>query len=71
MNNILNNTTDVFHAITASKPLNQLREELTQAEVAKIMGLTRCGVQQIESRALLKLKKVLQKNNIKCLGDVI
>jgi len=71
MSNTSNNITDVFHAITASKPSNQLREELTQAEVAKIMGITRCGVQQIEARALQKLKKVLQKNNIKCLGDVV
>lgn len=71
MSNISNNITDVFHAITASKPSSQLREELTQAEVASIMGLTRCGVQQIEARALQKLKKVLQKNNIKSLGDIV
>jgi DNA-directed RNA polymerase sigma subunit (sigma70/sigma32) len=71
MSNISNNITDVFHAITASKPSSQLREELTQAEVASIMGLTRCGVQQIEARALEKLRKALKKRNIKELQDVV
>jgi DNA-directed RNA polymerase sigma subunit (sigma70/sigma32) len=71
MNNILNNTTDVFHAITASKLSSPLREGLTQTEVADILGITRCRVQQIEVEALSKLKKALRKNNIKSLGDVL
>jgi DNA-directed RNA polymerase specialized sigma subunit len=71
MSNTSNNIIDVFHAITASKHSSNLKEELTQAEVASIMGLTRCGVQQIETRALEKLKRVLQKNNIKSMGDLI
>lgn len=71
MSNISNNTTDVFHAIIASKLSSPLREELTQAEVANAMGLTRCGVQQIEARALEKLKKALKKRNIFALQDVV
>ena len=70
MKNISNNTIDVFHAITASKLSSPLREELTQTEVAKIMGLTRCGVQQIEARALEKLRKALKRRKIFELQDV-
>ena len=71
MKNTLNNTTDVFSAITASKHSKSLNEELTQAEVAKAMGITRCGVQQIETRALDKLRKALKKRNIANLEDVL
>ena len=71
MKNTSNNTTDVFSAITASKHSKNLNEELTQAEVAKAMGITRCGVQQIETRALDKLRKALKKRNIANLEDVL
>ena len=39
--------------------------------VAKAMGITRCGVQQIETRALDKLRKALKKKNIANLEDVL
>ena len=71
MKNTLNNTIDVFHAITASKHSNNLKEELTQAEVAKAMGITRCGVQQIENRALEKLRKALKRKKIENLEDIV
>ena len=71
MKNTLNNTTDVFSAITASKHSKNLNEELTQAEVAKAMGITRCGVQQIETRALEKLRKALKRKNIEKVEDIV
>ena len=71
MKNTLNNTIDVFHAITASSHSNHLKEELTQAEVAKAMGITRCGVQQIENRALEKLRKALKRKKIENLEDIV
>lgn len=56
--------------VNESNTLN-LKEERTQAEVAKIMGITRCGVQQIEARALEKLRKALKRKNIVTLEDLI
>jgi DNA-directed RNA polymerase specialized sigma subunit len=56
--------------VTKSDKLN-LKEELTQTEVAKIIGITRCGVQQIETRALEKLRKALKRKNIASIKDVL
>lgn len=48
-------------------------EEMTQAEVAKVFGVTRCAIQSTERKALEKLRKLLEKRNVKkedYLGDM-
>lgn len=68
MKNTLNTITDVFNATTEFKNLNNQNDcVMTQNEVAKAMGITRCGVQQIETRALEKLKKELRRRKINIL----
>lgn len=45
-------------------------EYMTQKEVAEIIGVSRCAIQQIENRAIKKIIKELQRRNIK-LSDLL
>lgn len=72
MKNTLNTITDVSSVITESKNLNSQKDyEMTQDEVAKAIGVTRIAIQQIENRALLKLRKELKRRNLLNLDFII
>ena len=72
MKNTLNTITDVSSVTTESKSLNNQKDyEMTQDEVAKAIGVTRIAIQQIENRALLKLRKELRRRNLPNLDFVI
>ena len=72
MKNTLNTITDVSSVTTESKSLNNQKDyEMTQDEVAKAIGVTRVAIQQIETRALLKLKKELRRRNLATLELLI
>lgn len=45
--------------------------EMTQEDVAKSMGLSRIAIQQIERRALFKIRKALKKHNVYQLNDIV
>lgn len=40
-------------------------QNMTQEEVAKVFGVTRNYIQQVEKRAIQKLKREMAKRNIK------
>ena len=72
MKNTLNTITDVSSVTTESKSLNNQKDyEMTQDEVAKAIGVTRVAIQQIETRALIKLKKELRRRNLAALELLI
>ena len=72
MKNTLNTITDVSSVTTESKSLNSQKDyEMTQDEVAKAIGVTRVAIQQIETRALIKLKKELRRRNLAALELLI
>ena len=72
MKNTLNIITDVSSVTTESKSLNSQKDyEMTQDEVAKAIGVTRVAIQQIETRALIKLKKELRRRNLAALELLI
>lgn len=52
----------------------QNNEEMTQAEVAKVFGVTRGAVQVVERNALEKLRKLVEQRKINkddYLGDML
>ena len=72
MKNTSNTITDVSSVTTESKSLNNQKDyEMTQDEVAKAIGVTRVAIQQIETRALIKLKKELRRRNLAALELLI
>ena len=72
MKNTLNTITDVSSVTTESKSLNSQKDyEMTQDEVAKAIGVTRIAIQQIENRALLKLRKELRRRKMLNLDFII
>lgn len=72
MKNTLNTTIDVSNVTTESKSLNSQKDyEMTQDEVAKAIGVTRIAIQQIENRALLKLRKELRRRKMLNLDFII
>lgn len=72
MKNTLNTITDVSNATTEFKKLNnQKNYEMTQDEVADAIGVSRIAIQQIENRALLKLRAELRRRNLLKLDLVI
>ena len=72
MKNISNITTDAFNAIIEYKNSSNPNDyAMTQAEVAKAIGVSRIAIQQIETRALLKLKKELRRRNLATLELLI
>lgn len=72
MKNTLNTITDVSNATTGFKNLNNQKDyEMTQDEVANAIGVSRVAIQQIENRALLKLRAELRRRNLLKLDLVI
>lgn len=72
MKNTSNTITDVSNATTGFKNLNSQKDyEMTQDEVANAIGVSRVAIQQIENRALLKLRKELRRRNLLNLNLVI
>lgn len=72
MKNTLNTITDVSSVTTESKSLNSQKDyEMTQDDVAKAIGVSRIAIQQIENRALLKLRKELRRRNLLKLDFII
>ncbi len=45
--------------------MDNKNEDMTQAEVAKVFGVTRGAIQATERNALEKLRKLLENRNIK------
>ena len=72
MKNTSNIITDVSNATTGFKNLNSQKDyEMTQDEVANAIGVSRVAIQQIENRALLKLRAELRRRNLLKLDLVI
>ena len=72
MKNTSNTITGVSNATTESKNLsNQNDCVMTQNEVAIAIGVSRVAIQQIETRAMLKLKRELKKRNLFTLDYLI
>lgn len=72
MKNTSNTITDVSNATTGFKNLNIQKDyEMTQDEVANAIGVSRVAIQQIENRALLKLREELRRRNLLKLDLVI
>ena len=72
MKNTSNTITDVSNATTGFKNLNSQKDyEMTQDEVANAIGVSRVAIQQIENRALLKLREELRRRNLLNLNLVI
>ena len=72
MKNTSNTITDVSNATTGFKNLNNQKDyEMTQDEVANAIGVSRVAIQQIENRALEKLRKELRRRNLLNLNLVI
>ena len=72
MKNTSNTITDVSNATTGFKNLNSQKDyEMTQDEVANAIGVSRIAIQQIENRALLKLREELRRRNLLNLNLVI
>lgn len=72
MKNTSNTITDVSNATTGFKNLNSQKDyEMTQDEVANAIGVSRVAIQQIENRALEKLRKELRRRNLLNLNLVI
>ena len=72
MKNTSNTITDVSNVTTGFKNLNSQKDyEMTQDEVANAIGVSRVAIQQIENRALEKLRKELRRRNLLNLNLVI
>ena len=72
MKNISNIITDVSNATIESSNLNSPNDcVMTQNEVAIAIGVSRVAVQQIETRAMLKLKRELKRRNLFTLDYLI
>jgi DNA-directed RNA polymerase sigma subunit (sigma70/sigma32) len=50
---------------------NPLKDDLTLKEVGETMNLTRERVRQIETKALIKLRKILNHRNIHLIKQII
>lgn len=70
MKNFSNTTTDVPNVITEFNPLT-LSTVMTQREVAEAIGVSRVAIQQIENRAIEKLKRELKKRKLLSLDFII
>ena len=72
MKNTSNTITDVSNVTIESKNLNNQNDcVMTQNEVAIAIGVSRVAVQQIETRAMLKLKRELKRKNLFTLDYLI
>ena len=72
MKNISNIITAVSNATIESSNLNSQNDcVMTQNEVAIAIGVSRVAVQQIETRAMLKLKRELKRRNLFTLDCLI
>ena len=72
MKNISNTITAVSNATIESSNLNNQNDcVMTQNEVAIAIGVSRVAVQQIETRAMLKLKRELKRRNLFTLDYLI
>ena len=72
MKNTSNTITDVSNVTIESKNLNSQNDcVMTQNEVAIAIGVSRVAVQQIETRAMLKLKRELKRRNLFTLDYLI
>lgn len=68
MRNSLNTFIGACLVTTESNTLrNQLDCEMTQREVAEAIGVSRVAIQQIETRAIEKIRKELKRRNINAL----
>lgn len=68
MRNSLNTFIGACLATTESNILrNQTECEMTQREVAEAIGVSRIAIQQIETRAMEKIRKELRRRNISAL----
>lgn len=70
MKNFSNTTTDVPNATTEFNHLT-LSTVMTQREVAEAIGVSRVAIQQIENRAIKKIKRELKKRKLLSLDFII